>query len=106
MSLLSVAQSESNFLIACNLDSSSTEKVTKAGLTFSSSQYGTITQNNSSITGNYSFDFSSNGRVLHQYTGTVTSTHVILEGVFKRSSIQHKQLLFVKYQELQFMVIN
>lgn len=86
MSLYTTAQAEPWFILASNLDSSTTEEAHLAGLTASSSAYGTITQNNSSLTGNASYDFSSNGRVLHQWSGSTSTNSFILEGVFKRSS--------------------
>jgi len=86
MSLYTTAQAESSFILASNLDSSTTENALKAGLTVSSSAFGTITQNASSLTGNASYDFSSNGSVLHQWSGSTSSRTIIMETVFKRSS--------------------
>jgi len=86
MSLYTTAQGESGFILATNLDSSTTEKANAAGLTISSSAFGTITQNASSLTGNASYDFSSNGRVLHQGNFSGATSSFILEAVFKRSS--------------------
>jgi hypothetical protein len=86
MSLYTTAQGESGFVLATNLDSSTTEKANAAGLTISSSAFGTITQNASSLTGNASYDFSSNGRVLHQGNFSGATSSFILEAVFKRSS--------------------
>lgn len=86
MSLYTTAQAESSFFFASNLDSSTTEKAVKAGFTASSEAFGTITQNASSLTGNASYDFSSNGSVLHQWSGTNSSRTIIQEAVFKKSS--------------------
>jgi hypothetical protein len=86
MSLYTTSQAESSFILASNLDSSTTENALKAGLTVSSSAFGTITQNASSLTGNASYDFSSNGSVLHQWSGSTSSRTIIMEAVFKKSS--------------------
>jgi hypothetical protein len=86
MSLYTTAQAESSFILASNLDSSTTENALKAGLTVSSSAFGTITQNASSLTGNASYDFSSNGSVLHQWSGSTSARTIIQEAVFKKSS--------------------
>jgi hypothetical protein len=71
--------------MATNLDSSSTERAVKAGVTVSSSQFGTVTQNASSLTGNASYDFGSNGRVLHQWGGSGGVNDFIHEIVFKKN---------------------
>ncbi len=86
MSLLSVAQGESSYLLACNFESSSTEKTNAAGYTVSSSAYGTITQEASSLSGNYSYVFGSSSNVLHQWGGSKTAPNLIMEIIFKRSS--------------------
>ena len=86
MSLYTTAQGEASFILATNLDSSTTENALKTGLTVSSSAYGTITQNASSLTGNASYDFSSNGSVLHQWSGSTSTRTIIQEAVFKKSS--------------------
>jgi len=86
MSLYTVAQAEPNFYFATNLDSSSTEKVSKAGVTVSSSQFGTVTQNANSLTGNASYTFGANGRVLHQWGGAFGINDFIHEIVFKRDT--------------------
>jgi hypothetical protein len=86
MSLYTTAQAESSFILASNLDSSPTEFAVRAGLTSSAASFGTITQNASSLTGNASYDFSSNGSVLHQWSGSNSTRSIIQEAVFKKSS--------------------
>jgi hypothetical protein len=87
MSLYTTAQSEASFILATNLDSSTTERAVRTGSNASSEAFGTITQNASSLTGNASYDFSSNGRVLHQWDNVPSSTSsFLLEAVFKKSS--------------------
>ena len=97
MSLYSVAQAESSFVIATNLDTSTTEKANAAGLSVSSSQFGTVTQNASSLTGNASYDFGSDGRVLHQWGGSGGISRLILETVFKRSTNPSGNVTLVNY---------
>jgi len=96
MSLYTTAQAESSFILATNLDSSTTEYAVKTGLTSSASAYGTITQNASSLTGNASYDFSSNGRVLHQWSGSTSINSFILEAVFKKSSAPGSQATIIQ----------
>ena len=86
MSLYTLAQTDEAFLLATNLDSSSTEKVNKSYISVSSSQFGTVTQNASSLTGNASYEFGSDGRVLHQWGAGFGINNIIHEIVFKRSS--------------------
>jgi hypothetical protein len=98
MSLLSVAQAESSFTIASNLDSSSTEKVNKAGISVSSTAYGTITQNSNSLTGFGSYNFGSDGRVLHQWNnGGGGIAYLMLEAVFKKSSTPSTDATLITY---------
>jgi len=86
MSLYTLAQAETGFTLATNLDSSSTEKANVSSISVSSAQYGTVTQNANSLTGNASYDFSSNGRVLHQWGGGFGIADFIHEIVFKRDT--------------------
>jgi hypothetical protein len=87
MSLLSVAQGSTGYLVACDFETSSTQNTSAAGYTVSSTAYGTITQNSSSLTGSYSYVFGANSNVLHQWGGTSSnSANQIFEIVFKRSS--------------------
>jgi len=86
MSLYTVAQADGNFTLATNLDSSSTEKANYSGLSVSSSQFGTVTQNPNSLTGNASYDFGSDGRVLHQWGASYGINNFEHEIVFRRSS--------------------
>ena len=93
MSLLSVAQGSSGYLIACDFETSSTEKTNTAGYTVSSTAYGTITQNASSLTGSYSYVFGANSNVFHQWGGASNSSaNQIFEIVFKRSSTPASQV--------------
>jgi hypothetical protein len=85
MSLYTTAQAEPSFYLASNLDTSASEYAKASGLTVSNTLYGTITQNANSLTGNASFDFSSNGRSLFQ-TGYANGNTNIIEIVFKKSS--------------------
>jgi hypothetical protein len=105
MSLYTVAQAESNFYFATNLDSSSTEKANKAGVSVSSSVFGTVTQNANSLTGNASYDFSSNGRVLHQWGGAFGISNFIHEIVFKRDNNPGSDVvLFNSLDEVQLIL--
>ena len=85
MSLYTTAQAEPSFYLALNLDTAADAYAKKTGLTVSSTIYGTVTQNANSLTGNASYDFSSNGRVLFN-TGYTNGDTNIIELVFKRSS--------------------
>lgn len=93
MSLYTTAQAETGFTLATNLDSSSTEKANASSITVSSAQYGTVTQNASSLTGNASYDFGSDGRVLHQWGGGYGIADFIHEIVFKRTSNPASQVV-------------
>ena len=105
MSLYTVAQAEPNFTFATNLDTSTTEKANKSSITVSSAQYGTVTQNASSLTGNASYDFGSDGRVLHQWGGAYGISNFIHEIVFKKSSIPSTDVvLFASLNESQLAI--
>ena len=89
MSLYTTAQGEASFILATNLDSSPTEFAVRTGLTAASESFGTITQNASSLTGNASYNFSSNGRSLFQFSGSgygFSTNSFMVEAVFKKSS--------------------
>jgi hypothetical protein len=105
MSLYTVAQAEPNFTFATNLDTSTTEKTNKSSITVSSAQYGTVTQNASSLTGNASYDFGSDGRVLHQWGGAYGITNFIHEIVFKKSSVPSTDVdLFASLNDSQLAI--
>lgn len=107
MSLYTVAQAEAGFTLATNLDTSSTEKVNASGLNVSSAQYGTVTQNASSLTGNASYDFGSDGRVLHQWGASYGINNFIHEIVFKKSSTPSEEVyLFSSLQTTSLRITS
>ena len=87
MSLLSVAQGESGYSIASNLDTAATEFTRVTGSTATNLAFGTLTQSSDSLTGNASYIFGSNARV--QYSGVGYSggvSNFIQEFIFKKPS--------------------
>ena len=107
MSLYTVAQAESRFILATNLDTSSTEKANRSSISVSSSQFGTVTQNASSLTGNASYDFGSDGRVLHQWGAGYGINDFIHEIVFKKSSTPSEEVyLFSSLQTTSLRITS
>lgn len=87
MSLLSVAQGESAYNVASNLDTAETEFTRKVGSTASNISYGTFTQSSDSLTGNASYIFGSNAHVVYAGLGTNGGfNNFIQEFVFKKST--------------------
>ena len=86
MSLLSVSSAETDLIFVSNLDTSSTERVNKNGFTGTGTAYGTLTQESNSLTGNYSYKFTSGAYIEHgSSSGFGTAGDVSLEVVFKKS---------------------
>lgn len=96
MSLLSVAQGDANYLIACNFETSSTEKTNASAYNVSSTAFGTITQTPGSLSGSYSYVFGANSNVLHQWgTPSGYTRNQIAEIIFKKDSAPASEVYLI-----------
>jgi hypothetical protein len=85
MSLLSVSSAEGDLVFVSNLDSSSTERVNKTGSTGTGTAYNTLTQESESLTGSYSYKFTTGAYIEHGSSLFGNTGEIGLEVVFRKS---------------------